>query len=235
MLYHWFRIGGDLFHVISFVILLKRLWDRRNAFGISLKTQELYLLVFLCRYLDLLNVRFSYLFNGKSIIPLYNSIMKIFYIAASGYIVYLMRFKHPWNLTYEKKHDTFRHVTFAIVPCIVLALIFNQANYSRSFFEIFFEISWAFSQYLEALAILPQLIMVHRHKGVENLTAWYMVTLGLYRALYFVNWVVRYYTTGTYDWLSLIAGTVQTILYCDFFYEFVKAKAKGQKNVILPH
>lgn len=48
--------------------------------------------------------------------------------------------QHPWNLTYESKHDTFRHVTFAILPCIVLALIFNQANYSRGIFEIFFEV-----------------------------------------------------------------------------------------------
>ena len=51
--------------------------------GISLKTQELFLVVFLCRYLDLFTTLISW----------YNSIMKILYICSTGYIVYMIRYK----------------------------------------------------------------------------------------------------------------------------------------------
>ena len=45
-----------------------------TATGISLRTQELYLLVFLTRYLDLF---YSY-------ISLYNSVMKVIYVSSSA-------------------------------------------------------------------------------------------------------------------------------------------------------
>lgn len=51
--------------------------------GISFKTQELYVAVFLTRYLDLF-------WNWVS---LYNTLMKVFFIASSCYTVYLMRVK----------------------------------------------------------------------------------------------------------------------------------------------
>lgn len=48
-----FRLLGDLAHLASFLLLLLRLRERKSAVGISLKTQELYLIVFCARYLDL--------------------------------------------------------------------------------------------------------------------------------------------------------------------------------------
>ena len=47
-----------------------------------------------------------------------------------------------------------------IIPCFLLALIWNEG------FEAF-EILWAFSIYLEAVAILPQLFMLQRTKEVR--------------------------------------------------------------------
>lgn len=54
------------------------------ATGISFKTQALYLTVFLTRYIDLVTAPWR---------SLYNVIMKIFFIASSGYTLFLMRFK----------------------------------------------------------------------------------------------------------------------------------------------
>ena len=73
-------------HVASFGFLLYRFHTARSAAGISLKTQELYLLVFLTRYLDVFtNTRYAYLV-----------LMKILYVSLAGYIVYLIRKKDPW-------------------------------------------------------------------------------------------------------------------------------------------
>ena len=54
--------------------------------GLSRKTQELYLIVFCVRYMDL----FMYY------ISLYNTFMKVFFISSTAFIIYLMRFKKPF-------------------------------------------------------------------------------------------------------------------------------------------
>lgn len=76
------------------------------------------MLVFVTRYLDLFS-------NFHS---LYNTCMKMVYLIFSAGIVWLLRTTEPWKTSYlkEKKHDTFRHVWFAIAPCAVLALFFNE-------------------------------------------------------------------------------------------------------------
>jgi ER lumen protein retaining receptor len=66
----------------------------------------------------------------------------------------------------------------------VLALIFN---YEFKFSEIL----WAFSIYLEAVAIFPQLFMLQRTGEAETITTHYIAALGAYRALYVPNWIYR--------------------------------------------
>lgn len=44
--------------------------------------------------------------------------------------------------------------------------------------------------------------------------------------------VYRYYAEGFYDLIAIVAGIVQTVLYCDFFYLYV---TKGEWRVIGIH
>lgn len=55
----------------------------------------------------------------------------------------------------------------------------------------------------------------------ETITSHYLFSLGSYRALYLLNWVYRYYLEGFFDLIAIVAGIVQTVLYCDFFYLYV--------------
>jgi ER lumen protein retaining receptor len=178
-----------------------------------LKTQELFFLVFVTRYIDLL----------WHFVSLYNTGMKILYLVFSGAIVYVIRFKEPFKSTNDKSQDTFLHLRYAVLPCAVLAIVFNER------FE-FLEIMWTFSIYLEAVAIIPQLILLQRHGVVENLTSNYVVLLGLYRAFYIANWIFRAFAEKSYHtiWLMLIAGIVQTALYVDFFYYYAMSKYHGE-------
>jgi ER lumen protein retaining receptor len=77
---------------------------------------------------------------------------------------------------------------------------------------------WAFSIWLEAVAILPQLFMLQRTGEAETITTHYLFALGAYRALYIPNWIYRWITEGHFEPISVVAGLVQTILYSDFFY-----------------
>ena len=65
------RLLGDLLHLISFAVLGGKLWKSKRVDGVSLKTQELYLLVFCTRYLDLFIVHPFY-----DSLTLYNTCMK---------------------------------------------------------------------------------------------------------------------------------------------------------------
>lgn len=115
-----FRILGDMLHLLSIIIILEKIRRTKSCAGISLKSQALYLLVFVTRYLDLFT----------NFISLYNSIMKVLFILSSGYIVYLIRIKY--QSSYDREHDTFR-IEFLILPSAVLAFLVNE---EFSFFEV---------------------------------------------------------------------------------------------------
>jgi ER lumen protein retaining receptor len=51
-----------------------------------------------------------------------------------------------------------------------------------------FGIFQAFSWWLEAVAILPQLFMIAKFNDVENITAHIVFFLSLYRIFYLLHW-----------------------------------------------
>ncbi|PNX93625.1 er lumen protein retaining receptor-like protein [Trifolium pratense] len=82
-------------------------------------------------------------------------------------------------------------------------------------------IFWAFSIYLEAVAILPQLVLLQRSGNVDNLTGQYVFFLGAYRGFYILNWIYRYLTEPRFTrWIACVSGVLQTALYADFFYYY---------------
>lgn len=83
--------------------------------GISLKTQELYALVFVTRYLDIFTHYYS----------LYNTVMKLIFLGSSFSILWYMKRHKVVRRSYDKDQDTFRH-HFLVLPCLVLALLINE-------------------------------------------------------------------------------------------------------------
>jgi len=204
------RLFADLLHLASILIILLKLNTAKNCGGISLKTQELYALVFSCRYLDLIWSHDS----------LYLVVMKIFFLSTAFAIVYLMR--KPLKHTYDAEHDSFK-VAYILVPSAILALICN-VHFTP------YEILWAFSIYVEAVAILPQLFLLQRTGEISNINSHYIFCLGAYRALYLLNWIWRYFfDDGHTQWIVWISGIMQTAIYCDFFYYYVKSKYYNKK------
>jgi hypothetical protein len=52
---------------------------------------------------------------------MYNTVMKVLFLASSGYIVYLMKYKRPICSSYDKVQDSF-NVLYLIVPCVIVGL-----------------------------------------------------------------------------------------------------------------
>ncbi|GCC20469.1 ER lumen protein-retaining receptor 3 [Chiloscyllium punctatum] len=208
-----FRLSGDLSHLLAILILLGKMWKSKSCAGISGKSQLLFALVFTTRYLDLFT----------TFISVYNTTMKIIFLLCIYVTVYLIYIKY--SSTFDRENDTFR-VEFVLVPVAGLSFLVNH-DYTP------LEILWTFSIYLESVAILPQLFMITKTGEAETITTHYLFFLGLYRALYLANWIWRYHTERFFDQIAVVAGVVQTIFYCDFFYLYVTKVLKG-KNLSLP-
>lgn len=204
-----FRLTGDLSHLGAILILLLKIWKTRSVAGISGKSQILFALVFATRYLDLFT----------NFVSAYNSVMKVIYIGCAFATVYFIYVK--FKATYDGNHDTFR-IEFLLIPVAGLSVLVNH-----EFSAV--EILWTFSIYLESVAILPQLFMISKTGEAETITTHYLFALGLYRALYLFNWIWRYYMEGFFDLIAIVAGCVQTILYCDFFYLYITKVLQGKK------
>jgi len=205
-----FRILGDLSHLISIFILLHKMQTSRSCAGVSFKTQALYLVVFLTRYVDLF-----WTFDRS----LYNSVMKLIFIGSTVYTIYLM--KNDFRPTQDPMIDTLR-LEYLVAGAGVMAILFPSK-------WTWYEILWAFSIWLESVAILPQLFMLQRTGEAETITTHYLFALGAYRALYIPNWIYRYYAEGHVDMIATLAGIVQTVLYSDFFYIYYTKVLQGKK------
>ncbi|KAI8369764.1 ER lumen protein retaining receptor-domain-containing protein [Blakeslea trispora] len=204
-----FRLTADLTHLASILILLHKIIKTKSCAGISFKSQLLYSLVFVTRYLDLFVKHFS----------IYNTAMKLFFIGSSLFIVYLMY--HKYQATYDASLDTFR-IEYLIVGALV-------AGFASTYLYTMIEILWSFSIWLESVAILPQLFMLQKTGEAETITTHYLFALGAYRTLYLINWIYRFMDEGYTDWVAWVAGMVQTVLYSDFFYIYYVKVLHGEK------
>ncbi|KAA6409531.1 MAG: er lumen retaining receptor [Lasallia pustulata] len=205
-----FRFLGDMSHLISILILLRKMKTSNSASGISFKSQILYLIVYITRYLDLF-----WTFTNSA----YLTIFKLLFIASSAYTVYLML--NDYKPTHDPNIDTFK-VQYLLGGSAVLAVLFPY-KYQVT------EMLWAFSIWLESVAILPQLFMLQRTGEAETITTHYLFALGAYRALYLPNWFYRYFADGYVDPIAWVAGTLQTVLYSDFFYIYYTKVMQGKK------
>lgn len=167
------------------------------------------MIVFSTRYLDLFKPDATW----------YNTVFKVFYLSSSMLTLYFIFV--AYKVTYNRHSDTF-NLSVLICPCAALAILINPM------FE-FTEILWTFSIYLEAVAVQPQLYMISKTGEAESITTHYLFALGLYRALYILNWIYRYMTEGSYNPYAIIAGCIQTVLYCDFFYLYFTKVLRGKK------
>lgn len=104
-LYTWSLIFST--YTLRFVLL--------HYVGVSLKTQELYAIVFATRYLDIFT----------DFISLYNTVMKLIFLSSSFSIVWYMRSHKIVRRSYDKDQDTFRH-WLLVVPCLILACLINE-------------------------------------------------------------------------------------------------------------
>lgn len=215
---------GDLLHLASIIALLVQIRKKKSVLGLSYRTQEIYLVVFMSRY----SAYFFLPFAGY-----YISLMKLCYVTLTLAVVYYMRHKTPYLLTYNPQLDSFPH-NYTIYPAsIVLTLLFHVTFTGHEIYQY----AWSFSVILEAFALVPQIYLMNRVQGVEVFTGAFVTFLGLYRYFYVVHWTIQFfmksYNVGKQVLgLEIVFGVIQTLVVADFVVKYLKSLRQVKKITI---
>ncbi|GMI12844.1 hypothetical protein TrVE_jg13535 [Triparma verrucosa] len=233
---------GSLTRTFSFIILLSHLLTTKSSDGISLKTLHIYILVYAFRLISL-TLHHGYLPYDKTGDWLYHWV-EVGGLAAAGGCAGMVvrRFKN----TYNSSLDTFGNhpptlpphfgILYLIVPCLLMAvLVHPQLN--SSFVS---DTSWAFSMYLESVAVLPQLFMFQKSPSVSLGMGNTIIFMTLSRTMDGVFWINSYHELVTSSG-STIPGIVclgsqvlHAVLLGDFVYYYAKAVGEGGAEMVLP-
>mmetsp|Transcript_12524 Transcript_12524/g.18715 ORF Transcript_12524/g.18715 Transcript_12524/m.18715 type:complete len:306 (-) Transcript_12524:312-1229(-) len=214
-MFNIFRMAGDFLHLASFAFLILQFHTGKSCLGISLKSQELYLIVFASRYIDIF----------WNFISFYNTMMKLLFLGTTVYIIYMMRI--PLRKTRTKEPNGLRNSAILIGAAFCFSLVYNDRLDESSWSSTIVEILWSFSIYLEAVAIIPQMEVLGRAKTVKNLTANYIFALGAYRVFYLINYAYRFSVDPVSSQefiIKAIGAVVQTALYARFFMMYLESK-----------
>lgn len=212
-----FRFTGDALMIASRAMLIKKIRDTSSVSGLSLQTQVIYLVAYAFRYLDIFTISGRY-----TPLRVYNTIMKIVFIAYQICIIFLIAVRHRG--TYNRRFDNFRLPILFLAAFGVSVFVKGETFTLGSYLE---EYLYTVSLILEAVAILPQLVMIQEAGDCETLTSRYILMLGLYRLNYAMYFVLKYMAGRGIDLLILITSLIQTGLYADFFAVYYRHVTKN--------
>mmetsp|Transcript_39349 Transcript_39349/g.100891 ORF Transcript_39349/g.100891 Transcript_39349/m.100891 type:complete len:327 (-) Transcript_39349:447-1427(-) len=208
---------AELFRVFGIMTLVAKLRKQKSCRDLSLESQILFTGVFLTRLL-------FKVFYEQSV---WDSLIELFGLISTGYIVYMMI--GPLNATYNKPKDSVKFY-YIVGPAALLALVLHPPL-TGSFFVNWI---WAFSTYLECLSLLPQLLVTHSEKVVEALTSNYLLCLGMSRAIESMFWFISLYLLGYSVMMSevgvyvMISEIIHTALLGDFMFLYVRAMTRAK-------
>jgi len=235
---------GAMSRMFGFGILNAKIFMSKRATGVSVKSLQLYSLVFFFRLTSIIRHE-GYLPYDKSGDWLYHIIegssLFLSISAMYGCLSFLSLFKH----TYQPDQDKFGEMNvppgygavYLAVPVMILAL-FVHPNLNSDFLS---DVAWTYAMYLESVALVPQLFMFQKQTSgvVELLTAHFVAALGFGRIMEFMFWIYSYHELATSagsklpGYLALFSQFMQLVLMLDFFWYYYLA-VKNATPLVLP-
>jgi len=232
---------GAMSRMFGFGILNVKTFSSKRATGVSVKTLQLYCLVFFFRLTSIIRHE-GYLPYDKSGDWLYH-VIEILALLFTGCA--LWGCIGPFKSTYQAEMDKFGEMNvppgagavYLAVPVMILAVLVHP-NLNSDFLS---DVAWTYAMYLESVALVPQLFMFQKQTSgvVELLTAHFVAALGFGRIMEFMFWVYSYHELATSagsklpGYLALFAQFMQLLLMLDFFWYYYQA-VKNATPLVLP-
>lgn len=232
---------GAMARMFGFGILNLKIFKSQRATGVSIKTLQLYMLVFFFRLTSIIRHE-GYLPYDKSGDWLYHVIELMSLIFTSAALYACMKL---YRNTYQADLDRFGELNvppgygavYLAVPILLIALLVHP-NLNNDWIS---DVSWTFAMYLESASLIPQLFMFQKQSSgvIELLTAHFVAALGFGRVMEFCFWIYSYHelasSSGTRlpGYLALFSQFVQLVLMLDFFWYYYIA-VKNATPLVLP-
>jgi len=197
-----FRYAADYLHFGGMLLGLGALVQSRSCQCFSRKTQVLFQLVFVTRYLDVLtDSQVMYLVFFKVAFNLITAAMLCCFVL----------FQH----TYDAASDSCNLVAI-LVPTALAAWLTAEGSGFK-------EEAWTWSEFLEPFALVPQYIVCYRATSLRPVTVLYVLAVGGYRVLYVFNWIYKRsrWHTAYHDYTSWLGGAIECALFFDFVFRLV--------------
>jgi len=210
---------------LAFYLLNAKVDMQKSVSGISAKSLQVYVLVFVFRLTSTL-FRNGYL-------PVDQSGDWVFQTADILSLIMTVKLLRRMYTTdrdsYQENQDTFDMMRL-IPPCIILAMCVHGHLNGCPFFDT----CWTASMNLDTIAMLPQLWMLAKIGGeVDGMTSHFVVSLAFSRMCGFAFWcqgyteVLRVSKVAGYQ--LLLAHGMQVFLSLDFVYYYLVARMKGKR------
>jgi len=232
---------GAMSRMFGFGILNVKTFLSKRATGVSIKTLQLYCLVFFFRLTSIIRHE-GYLPYDKSGDWLYH-VIEIMALLFTGCA--LWGCMSPFKSTYQGAMDKFGEMNvppgmgavYLAIPVLILAIIVHP-NLNSDFLS---DVAWTYAMYLESVALVPQLFMFQKQTSgvVELLTAHFVAALGFGRVMEFMFWIYSYHELATSagsklpGYLALFSQFMQLVLMLDFFWYYYLA-VKNATPLVLP-
>ncbi|KAL8680531.1 MAG: hypothetical protein Q9186_003282 [Xanthomendoza sp. 1 TL-2023] len=147
----------------------------------------------------------------------WNFVLKLFYLGSSFYIILLMMRIYARTREREKAWKLGGICLGGSLVAAPLVLLIFKRWHDYEFHRVL----WTFSEILESVCVLPQLLLLRQTSVPTVIDSFYLVTLGSYRAFYMLNWFLRYFgAEHHFEPIATIFGTVQTAFYVDFAWVY---------------
>ena len=232
--FSFFLVLSSIVQTCAFVIILIKVTDRQTCSGLSVNTLICYCILLFARLTSTLFYP-GYLPSDSSGSWLYQ-LSDLLSMLICCLLIYLIYFKY--RDTSDLMIDNKLPFYYLAIPCYILAIIIRSSLNNN----IFCDINWAFSMYLEAFAIFPQILLFSIKKGqIEKFTSHYVALCGLSRLFSLIFWWDTYDELknrdtffGNYVGYFIIGAQImQLLIMADYYYLYFKSILKGNEINIM--
>jgi hypothetical protein len=234
--YSFLVVLSSLVQMLSFIIILIKVYSYQNCSGLSLNTLKCYLILLASRLSS--TVFYNGYLPSDQAGDWFYQLTEIISLICCGLLVGLMMstFKDTAN-TYDDTID-FKYLTF---PSLLLALLVHT-SLNRNLFT---DALWTFSMYLEAVAVYPQIYLFQKKGGqIESYTSHYVALQGLSRLFSLLFWYDTYPELNEFQdnsfslfhnycgYFIILSQVIQILIMIDYYYLYFKSMFKGEKMII---
>jgi hypothetical protein len=234
--YSFLIVLSSTVQMMSFIIILIKVYSYQNCSGLSLNTLICYAILLAGRLSSTLFYN-GYLPSDKAGDWFYQLTEVIAFFCT---LVLIYSIKKTFNDTANLYDDTI-DFKYLVVPALLLALLVHT-SLNKSFTT---DVLWTFAMYLEAVAVYPQIYLFQKKGGqIETYTSHYVSLQGLSRLFSLLFWWDTYpelndandhsfsLFTEYCGYFIILSQVVQLLIMIDYYYIYFKSMYKGEKMTI---